>query len=537
MNITIVSLIITGIVTAAVGILGFSIFLNNRKGITNKSFYIFSLFTIAYIVTNYIAYATTNVGIGLILFRITIFFAVWHAFWIFQLLYVFPKEEVKFPGWYRYAVIPVTAIVSLLTLTPFVFSRVATVSGTGQVVGIMNGPGIAVFGLLVIFLIASGFIFLIRKTIRADAAQKLPFRYVLVGTIITFTLLIVFNFILPAFFNDSQFISFGPLSFFPLIILTFYAITRHGLLGVKVISTEILAFVLSVVTLMDLITATSIAAILSRLGIFILILIFSMFLIQSVQREVEQREELERLNKKIAADNQQLEELGRFKSQLLSLASHQIRSPLGAMKGFISLIIGGSYGEVNDKVKETLGKVQKSADELINLINTLLDMRKVEEGKMEYTFEKVDLVPLIAGTVESIMPLAQAKNISLTSALPPAPVMVSIDKEKFKQVIQNLIDNAIKYTPVGFVKVELTTAQGKACIAVSDSGYGIPASLVPFLFEEFIRDERIKKEVRGTGLGLYIARKIAEAHGGTLMAESPGEGKGSTFKAIIPVAP
>jgi signal transduction histidine kinase len=163
-------------------------------------------------------------------------------------------------------------------------------------------------------------------------------------------------------------------------------------------------------------------------------------------------------------------------------------------------------------------------------------MRKVEEGKMEYSFEKVDLVALIAGTVESIMPLAQAKNLTLSSTLPPAPVMVNIDKEKFKQVIQNLLDNAIKYTPTGFVKLELTTNQGKALIAVSDSGFGIPATLIPFLFEEFIRDERIKREIRGTGLGLYIARKITEAHGGTLVAESEGEGKGSTFRATIPVA-
>ena len=98
-------------------------------------------------------------------------------------------------------------------------------------------------------------------------------------------------------------------------------------------------------------------------------------------------------------------------------------------------------------------------------------------------------------------------------------------------------DNAIKYTPTGFVKVELKTDAGKAFITVSDSGLGIPASLLPFLFEEFIRDERVKKEIRGTGLGLYIARKITEAHGGTLSAKSPGEEKGSTFKATIPLTP
>jgi signal transduction histidine kinase len=282
-----------------------------------------------------------------------------------------------------------------------------------------------------------------------------------------------------------------------------------------------LAFVLAVATLLELVISQSLTEVLLRTAIFVLVLVFSVFLIQSVHREVEQRE--------------QLAELGRFKSELLSLASHQIRSPLAAMKGFITLIMDGSYGEVSDKIKETLGKVKGSADELIDLINVLLDVRKVEEGRMEYQFEKLDLTPLVAETVAALMPLAQAKNLTLTSDIGTAQVLVNIDRIKFKQVIQNLIDNAIKYTPSGFVKVVLRTDTVHAFIVVSDSGLGIPASLLPVLFEEFIRDERVKKEIRGTGLGLYIARNIAQAHGGTLVAESPGEGKGSTFTVTIPL--
>ena len=400
----------------------------------------------------------------------------------------------------------------------------------------MVGPGIYLFVAVVIGLIIASIYLMIKKYISAKEDERIQFKFLIIGAAITLLLLLTFNLVLPAIFLDVYFIPFGAIFIFPFIALTSYAIFKHHLLNVKVIATEILAFTLAVVTFSEIIFSQGLFQILFRSGEFVLVLIFGILLIQSVIHEVEQRQEMELLNKKIAADNEQLAELGRFKSELLSLASHQIRSPLAAMKGFIALVIGGSYGEINDKVKEALGKVQKSADELIGLINTLLDVRKVEEGKMEYSFEKVDLVELIAGTVESIMPLAQAKNLTLTSALPPAPLMVNIDREKFKQVIQNLIDNAIKYTPNGFVKVTLTTEGGKALIAVSDSGYGIPAALLPFLFEEFIRDERIKKEIRGTGLGLYIARKIAEAHGGTLVAESAGEGKGSTFKATIPVA-
>jgi hypothetical protein len=377
MNFVNLSLLLTGVVTAATAILGFSIFLNNRKGITNKSFYLFSLLTIAYIVFNYSARAITNPVSSLILFRITIFFAVWHAFYIFQLLYVFPKESVRFPRWYLWGLVPLVAIVSLLNLTPFVFSKVGAVSASGQVLTIVNGPGIAAFGLLVSILIASGLGIFFKKTISAPAGEKPPLKYVLLGTCTTFILLGTFNFILPALFNNSSFIALGPLFFFPFIILTFFAITRHGLLSIKVISTEILAFTLSVITLLELIISQTLAETLLRTGLFILVLIFSLFLIQSVRREVEQRQLLEKLDKELEEKNKQLEELGRFKSELLSLASHQIRSPLAAIKGFGTLIIDGSYGPVSDKIKEVVEKMDKSANELISLINTLLDLRKV----------------------------------------------------------------------------------------------------------------------------------------------------------------
>jgi signal transduction histidine kinase len=228
------------------------------------------------------------------------------------------------------------------------------------------------------------------------------------------------------------------------------------------------------------------------------------------------------------------EQVRHLNTELLSIVSHQMRSPLAAMKGFITLITDGAYGDINDNVRAALSKVQSSADGLISLIDTVLDVRRVDEGRMEYIFEKIDLVPLIADIVDSIMPLAKEKDLSLTVDCAPVPMLVRADQGKLRLAIHNLIDNGIKYTPKGFVKVTLAAEQGSALITVSDSGYGIPAALIPHLFNEFIRDERIKKEVRGTGLGLYIARKIVEAHSGILTAESPGEGRGSTFEIIIP---
>ena len=155
---------------------------------------------------------------------------------------------------------------------------------------------------------------------------------------------------------------------------------------------------------------------------------------------------------------------------------------------------------------------------------------------MEYKFAKADLLKMTQGVIEELRPLATSKGLELSFITGLTEAFVNADEIKLRQVIQNLVDNAIKYTPQGFVKVELKAENNELAVSVVDSGLGIPADLLPQLFEEFIRDERVKKEIRGTGLGLFIARKIVEAHSGKLSVQSEGEGKGSTFAVTLPQA-
>jgi signal transduction histidine kinase len=312
--------------------------------------------------------------------------------------------------------------------------------------------------------------------------------------------------------------------------MTAYAIVRHHLFNLKVIATEALTIMIWIALLSRLAVSESTAEIIINLLILAATIIFGVLLIKSVRREVEQREELARLNVQLEKRNKQVEELSQFKTQLLSLASHQVKAPLAAIKGFASILLEGLYGKINDKVKETVEKMKRSSDSLLSLVNTLLDLRRIEEGRIEYSFTKVKFADLVREVVSGLEPLAKQKNLEL-SFQSSSDATINADTEKLKSVIQNLVENAIKYTPSGFVRTELKDEPSgdTVLLTVADSGLGIEEDLLPHLFEEFIREERVKREIRGTGLGLYVARRFIEAHGGQIWAESEGENKGSRF--------
>lgn len=234
-------------------------------------------------------------------------------------------------------------------------------------------------------------------------------------------------------------------------------------------------------------------------------------------------------NEELKEAKRKLEELNHFKNHLLSLTSHQVKAPLAAIKGYATLLKEGAYGEASEKQKEILGKIEFAADDLINMVTNIIDLRKIEEGRLDYKFERINFGRLADEAVEGLHPLALNKNLNLDFYAPTKDVFVMGDAQRLRHVIQNLVDNAIKYTPSGFVKAAVKEDGDKVVFSVKDSGIGIPAGVKPLIFEEFVRDERVKSEIRGSGIGLHIAKSIVEVHGGKIWAESGGENKGSTF--------
>jgi len=264
---------------------------------------------------------------------------------------------------------------------------------------------------------------------------------------------------------------------------------------------------------------------------------FGLVLIRSVKQEVKSKEEMQELSKRLAVANQELRRLDAAKSEFISIASHQLRTPITAIKGYISLVLEGSYGKVVPAVQDVLDKVYTVNNRMSQLVEDLLNISRIESGRVQYTFEETQLEPLVADIVDMFSIMAKAKKLSLKIKLPKKSLpKLSLDTNKIREVISNLIDNAIKYTKEGGVTVSVEEEKSCVVIKVADTGIGIDLKNTKRLFEKFTRSsETMKLDVSGTGLGLYVGKNFVEAHGGLLTVESGGPGKGACFIIKLPL--
>lgn len=230
-----------------------------------------------------------------------------------------------------------------------------------------------------------------------------------------------------------------------------------------------------------------------------------------------------------------LNELDKIKSDFFSTMAHELRTPLSSIKMGISLFVEGREGPITESQKELLLLLKGENDRLITLINSLLDLAKMEAGMMAYRFEQKNLTPLIDQVVKEIGPIIETKKIILESKSTERLPIVKIDGERILQALRNIVGNAIKFTPEGGrVSVLARTVDQGVEVSVSDTGPGIPEESLATIFEKF-KQARPKGTYKnkGTGLGLAIAKQIITSHGGKIWAESK-LGQGSTFFVVLP---
>ncbi|MFA6295137.1 MAG: ATP-binding protein [Candidatus Paceibacterota bacterium] len=318
------------------------------------------------------------------------------------------------------------------------------------------------------------------------------------------------------------------------IVFMVYGVIKYNMLSKKVISAQIFSIAICLVSLFNFLKSNGSFDMLLNFGILILVIIFSLLLISSVNIEVKSREKIELLAKDLEFANTHLTELNRQKSEFVSFATHQLRAPLTAMKGYASLLLEGDMGVLPESAKLGVSRIYESTNTLVSIVNDYLNISRIELGAMKYIFETIDLKTLIEDVIAEVKPNIDKAGIefSFTAENHGMDYHTTADRDKLKQVIGNVIDNSLKYTPSGSIKTTLSFNKTKHLFvfSVKDTGVGIAPETLPHLFKKFSRaDNASKTNIRGTGLGLYVAKQMVEAHHGTIRAESEGEGKGSTF--------
>ena len=274
-------------------------------------------------------------------------------------------------------------------------------------------------------------------------------------------------------------------------------------------------------------TVTSITA-----GVLVLALLCAAYLLFT--RDARHREALEG---ELKRKNAQLEDASRLKSEFLAHMSHELRTPLNAIIGYTGTLLMRLPGPLTADQEKQLKTVQANARHLLSLINELLDVAKIESGKVDVNIETLLCREVIEQVIASLSPLAQAKQIDLEAKLPERPIEAKTDRRAFSQILINLTNNAIKFTEKGSVRLELGERNGAAgamtAVDIIDTGIGVRAEDQPHLFRAFEQLRSGKSQREGTGLGLYVCGKLAEMIGARIEFESE-YGKGSRFTVLLP---
>ncbi len=243
--------------------------------------------------------------------------------------------------------------------------------------------------------------------------------------------------------------------------------------------------------------------------------------------------------KELEVKNKQLREIDASKDEFISMASHQLRTPLTSIKGYISMLLDGDLGELNAAQKSALQEAYDSSQRMVYLIGDFLNLSRIQTGRFELELADVSLPDILAEEIDQLRQSAEKRHITLLYSAPENFPLVSADQTKIRQVMMNFIDNAIYYSKQvgGEILITLENRQDSVLFSVKDNGIGVPASVRARLFTKFYRAENARKaRPDGTGIGLYMSKRVILAHGGSVVFESK-ENQGSEFGFVLPIHP
>lgn len=526
--------------------LGYIVLRSNIKSATNRLFALLTVSISVWMAVFFVSIQPVPPGMtSLQWIRWSLFFTVPVNVLFLLLAYTFPDDKLAVKRSTFWTLLFLTIAVCAITISPFAFTKVSLVNNFPMP---ESGKGLVFFAVFVLLTNIATLHEMIIRYRTSIGELKTQIGFFLLGTVL-FLILMFGTVLVPilAFQNVST-VPFAPLYTLIFIATTTYASFRHHLFNVKVIATQAFVTVLCVVFFARTFTAVSAADRLVDSIIFLATLGFGVLLVRSVKEEVRTREKIQDLAKRLtdsnwelARTNEQLRIIDQRKSEFVSIVSHQLRTPITAMKGYASLLLDGSYGALSGEQKPPVEKIFISSNRLATMVTEFLDISKIEQGTMTYTFSSVDVRTMVAELREEFVKKAEAKGLALEFIDPgEGSFVVSADDGKIRQCFSNLIDNSIKYTPTGSIRISLEKDEVKSTIIcrIKDTGIGLSQEDIHHLFAKFARGtEGQRHNTEGSGIGLYVAKKMIEAQHGTIWIDSEGPGKGSTFVIELSTKP
>lgn len=423
--------------------------------------------------------------------------------------------------------------VVLLAKEDFLIERIVTYSWGNGV--LLHTPEFILFTILFCTMYIGGLVRTWIKYFRSEVGlSKIQLLVIALSVSITGIGGMYYNLVLPSpLFDDSRYIWTGPLFTTSIAVMIMYSIFRLKLFNAKVIVTELLIALLWIFTFLRTLLASNSTEQFWNGGLFTLALVIGFLLVKSVRAEVEAREKIQTLATELESANRRQEDLIHF-------ISHEVKGALGKCASLLSLIKEGDYGQISPSLSTATERGLSDTRTAVDMVSTILLSSNLKSGVMKFDMQPLNFLDdVVRPALDAMRGDAERKGLQmLFKEEASVPCIVVGDKEMLSQhVVRNLIDNAIRYTPKGSIIVAVRCISGKMVLSVTDSGVGISEEDMGRLFTEGGRGhDSTKTNVNSTGYGLFFAKQLVDAHGGSIRAESAGSGKGSTFVVEIPLA-
>ena len=523
-------------------LLGLFTYLKNRKSKINLTWSL-SCSTVVFWTISMVLYRSADQVSSIFWCKILYISATLIPLTLLFFTFMFPLEKISLSKFQKFLIFFPNSIIILLIIWPgFIIKDV--IWHLDREKEIIWGPGYPLYILYIIGYFSGPLINLLKKYQKSSGLLKLQLKYIFVGIACSVLFGTIFNLFMPSL-GDFRFNWLGQIATIFYIFFVTAAITRYHLFEIRVILTELLVGAIGLILLVQIFTAPVLQWRVLNGVIFILFLAFGYYLIDATREEAKRREEAERLAIQERALRESAEKLtGEFKrldeakSQFMLATQHHLRTPLTAIQGYLSMLFEGSWGEINKVAKSKINAALESTQNLIRLVNEFLDLAKIEVGKEIMAKRETQLEDIFQEVINDLKPEAEKRRLYLKFEKPQFLPKIMTDPGKLKEAIYNVIFNGIKYTLKGGVTIQIKEKERKSVlIIIKDTGIGMKKEESESLFEKtFERGEEAKKVyTTGRGIGLYLSAQIIKAHQGKIWAESPGQGKGSTFYIELPL--